>query len=49
MAYGVDTVQAVARLINKALARADADGPAGTIAEPEPIDHLLYMQRRCFL
>jgi len=42
MAYGVDTVEAIARLINKALAQADADAPAA----PEPYHHLLYMQRR---
>ena len=42
MAYGVDTVQAIARLINKALAASDANGPAA----PEPFQHLLYMQRR---
>ena len=42
MAYGVDTVEAIARLINKALAEGDADAPAA----PEPFQHLLYMQRR---
>lgn len=47
MAYGVDTVQAVAKLINRTLAQADADVPGGGVA-PEPFDHLLYMQRRCF-
>src|SRR5205814_10173440 len=42
MAYGVDTVETIARLINKALAEGDADAPAA----PEPFQHLLYMQRR---
>lgn len=42
MAYGVDTVEAIARLINKALAVGDADAPAA----PERFQHLLYMQRR---
>ena len=43
------TVEQVARLINRALAKGDADGAradAGT--SPEPFDHLLYMQWRCF-
>ena len=42
MAYGVDTVEAIARLINKALAESET----GTAAAPEPFRHLLYMQRR---
>ena len=42
MAYGVDTVEAIARLINKALAEGDADAAPA----PEPFRHLLYMQRR---
>ena len=42
MAYGVDTVEAIARRINKALAEGEADAPAA----PEPFHHLLYMQRR---
>jgi beta-lactamase class A len=42
MAYGVDTVQGIATLINKALAKGDADAPVA----PEPFHHLLYMQRR---
>lgn len=42
MAYGVDTVEALARLINKAL----AVGDAGAAAAPERFQHLLYMQRR---
>ncbi len=49
MAYGVATVEQVARLINRALAKGDAGGAradAGT--SPEPFDHLLYMQWRCF-
>jgi hypothetical protein len=40
-------VLTVARLINRALANADAEGAdpdAGT--SPEPFQHLLYMQRR---
>ncbi len=42
MAYGVDTVEAIARLINKTLAEGDAQAAAA----PEPFQHLLYMQRR---
>ena len=42
MAYGVDTVEAIARLINKALAEGDADAAPA----PEPFRHLLCMQRR---
>ena len=42
MAYGVDTVEVIARLINKALAKGDADAAPA----PEPFGHLLYMQRR---
>ena len=44
MTYGVDTVQTVARLINKALAQGDVDDVTG----PEPFQHLVYMQRRFF-
>ena len=46
MAYGVATVETVARLINRALAKGDAPG-AGSGAETstEPVQHLLYMQR----
>ena len=44
MAYGVDTVQTIATLVNKAL----AEGDAGAAAAPEPFRHLLYMQRRFF-
>ncbi len=44
MTYGVDTVQTVARLINKALAEGDADD----VTAPEPFQHLVYMQRRFF-
>jgi beta-lactamase class A len=44
MAYGVDTVEAVAKLINKTLAEGDADD----VTAPEPFQHLLYMQRRFF-
>jgi len=42
MAYGVDTVQTIASLINKALAERDTDAAAA----PEQFHHLLYMQRR---
>jgi beta-lactamase class A len=42
MAYGVDTVEAVARLINKALAAGDA----GAAPAAEPFHNLLYLQRR---
>ncbi len=48
MAYGVETVEAVARLINRAVAAADPHGPAGAVAAPEPFHHLVYMQRRFF-
>jgi beta-lactamase class A len=49
MAYGVATVEELARLINRALAQADADpARAGAVASPEPAGHLLYMQRRYF-
>ena len=44
MTYGVDTVQTVARLINKALAEGDVDD----VTAPEPFQHLVYMQRRFF-
>jgi hypothetical protein len=46
MAYGVATVETVARLINRALAKADAPArrDAGTL--PEQFQHLRYMQRR---
>jgi beta-lactamase class A len=42
MTYGVDTVETIARLINKAL----AEGDAGTAPAPDRFQHLLYMQRR---
>ena len=42
MIYGVDTVEAIARLINKTLAEGDAQAAPA----PEPFQHLLYMQRR---
>jgi beta-lactamase class A len=45
MAYGVDTVQTIARLVNKALAQADADGSAGAATAPDPSKHLVYMQQ----
>jgi len=49
MAYGVATVEEVARLINRALAKGDTDAArTGAVTSPEPFDHLLYMQRRCF-
>jgi beta-lactamase class A len=44
MTYGVDTVQTLATLINKALAQ----GEANAVQAPEPFQHLLYMQRRFF-
>jgi hypothetical protein len=44
MTYGVDTVQTLARLINKALAEGDADAASS----PQPFQHLVYMQRRFF-
>jgi beta-lactamase class A len=47
MAYGVDTVEAIARLINRALAESDGDAAAAADT-PEPFRHLLYMQRRFF-
>jgi beta-lactamase class A len=47
MGYGVATVETVARLINRALAKGDAQGAGtGTGTSPEPFQHLLYMQRR---
>jgi len=42
MAYGVDTIQTIASLINKAL----AEGGTNAAPAPEPFQHLLYMQRR---
>ena len=48
MAYGVDTVEAVARLVNKALAERGADVSAAAAPASEPFGHLLYMQRRFF-
>ncbi len=47
MAYGVATVERVARLINRALAKGDtgSTGP-GAGMSPEPFRHLLYMQWR---
>jgi beta-lactamase class A len=48
MAYGVDTVETVARLVNEALAEGDADVSAAAAPAPEPFQHLLYMQRRFF-
>ena len=44
MTYGVDTVQTLARLINKTLAVGDADAASS----PQPFQHLVYMQRRSF-
>ena len=47
MAYGVATVETVARLINHALAKADAvRAGSGAGTSPEPFRHLLYLQRR---
>jgi beta-lactamase class A len=46
MAYGVSAVETVARLINRALARADAPGAGpGTGTSPDQLQHLLHMQR----
>jgi len=42
MAYGVDTIQTIASLINKALAESGTNAAPA----PEPFQHLLYMQRR---
>jgi beta-lactamase class A len=48
MAAGVATVETVARLINRELARADAPGAdPGAETSPEPLQHVLCMQRRC--
>jgi hypothetical protein len=47
MAYGVATVEAIARLINRAMAKADTDSAgAGAGTSSEPAGHLLHMQRR---
>jgi beta-lactamase class A len=47
MASGVATVETLARLINLALASGDAPGAdSGPKASPEPLQHLLSMQRR---
>jgi beta-lactamase class A len=47
MAYGVTTVEGIARLINQALAKGDAHlAGGGRVISPEPSQHLLYMQRR---
>ena len=47
MAYGVATVETVARLINRALAEGDADGAAPVPRRRRSaFQHLLYMQRR---
>ena len=47
MADGVATVETVARLINRALAKGDAEGAGpGAGKAPEAFQDLLYMQRR---
>jgi beta-lactamase class A len=46
MIYGVDTVEAIARLINTALAEGDADVSANAAPAPRPFQNLLYTQRR---
>ena len=47
MASGVATVETVATLINRALARGDApEADPGAETSPESLQHLLYMQRR---
>jgi beta-lactamase class A len=47
MASGVATVETVAGLINRALARGDApEADPGAETSPEPLPHLLYMQWR---
>jgi len=47
MASGVATVDTVAELINRALARADApETDPGAETSPDPFQHLLYMQRQ---
>jgi beta-lactamase class A len=48
MTYGVDTVESVARLINKALAKGGMDDSSGAATAPEPFQHLVSMQRRFF-
>jgi len=46
MASGVATVETVATLINRALARGDApEADPGAEPSPEPLQHLLCMQR----
>jgi beta-lactamase class A len=47
MASGVATVETVAKLINRALARGDVpEADPGAETSPDPLQHLLYMQRR---
>jgi beta-lactamase class A len=47
MAYGVTTVENVARRINRALAKTDAGSADADLAtSPELFQHLLFMQRR---
>ena len=48
MAYGVDTVEAIAKLINTVLAEGDPDVSADAAPAPQPFQNLLYMQRRFF-
>ena len=47
MAYGVATVETVARLINRALAEANGKGAdPSAMPSPERFRNLLYLQRR---
>ena len=45
MAYGVDTVETIARLINKALAEGDARGRGGAGAVPASAVHAAAIPR----
>ena len=46
MAYGVAVVETVARLINRALARANGEGAGpGATTSPQRFRNLVYMQR----
>jgi beta-lactamase class A len=49
MAYGVATVETIARQINRAMAKADTDrAGAGAGTSPDPPRRLLYMKQRFF-